>query len=92
MSESSSPEEGKEFWILFLLYMYLLPFHTILAHLIVLNRFKMFRLSRMGGDSNDKPMAIRSRPVARSQCCTTVLIGTGLLNAPDVYSTDYSQP
>ena len=41
----------------------------------------------MVGDSNDKPKAMRSRSVARSQCWTTESIRTRSLSAPDVNST-----
>ena len=46
----------------------------------------------MNGDSNDKPTAMQSWSVARSQCWTTVSIGTGSLSAPDVNSADKNQP
>ena len=55
--------------------------------------FKGNCLYCMDGDSNDKPTAIQSRSVARSQCWTTLSIRTGSLNAsaPDVNSTDNNQ-
>ena len=45
-----------------------------------------------GGDSNNKPMAMPSWSMARSQCWTTVLIRTGSLSAPDINSTSDNQP
>ena len=47
---------------------------------------------RANGDLNDKPTAMQSRLMARSQCRTTVLRRTRLLSAPDVNSTDNNQP
>ena len=51
-----------------------------------------FQVLRIDGDSNDKPMAMQSWSVARSQWWETVLIGTRLFSAPDVNSTDHNQP
>ena len=42
-----------------------------------------FNFYCMDGDSNDKPMAMQSWSVARSQCCTSVSIGNEWLSAPD---------
>ena len=47
---------------------------------------------RTGVDSNDKPTAMRSRSMARSQYWTKVLIRTGSLSTPDVKSTSNNQP
>ena len=47
---------------------------------------------QMGGDSNDKPTAMQSRPKARSQCWAADSKRTGSLNAPDVNSTGNNQP
>ena len=47
---------------------------------------------RMDGESNDKPMAMQSWSVARSQHWTTLLIRTGSLSALDVNSTGNNQP
>ena len=43
-----------------------------------------FRSVQTDGDSNDKPTAMRSRSMARSQCWTIVSKRTGSLSAPDV--------
>ena len=45
-----------------------------------------------GGDSSDKPKAMPSRSMTRSQFWTTVSIRTGSLSAPDVHSTHNNQP
>ena len=47
---------------------------------------------QMGEDSNDKPTAMRSQSMARSQCWTTVLKRTGSLSSPDVNSTRTISP
>ena len=45
-----------------------------------------------GGDSNDKPTAMRSQFIAESQCWTTDSKRTRSLSPPDVNSTDSNQP
>ena len=46
----------------------------------------------MGRDSNNKPTAMQSRSMARSDCWTTVSKRTGSLSAPDVNSTGTISP
>ena len=46
----------------------------------------------VGGDSNDKPMAMQLRLMTRSQCWTRVSKRIGSLSAPDVNSTNNNQP
>ena len=59
-------------------------------HINIDNQF--LQIIQTDGDSNDKPTAMRSRSMARSQCWTIVSERTGLLSAPDVNSTGNNQP
>ena len=47
---------------------------------------------KTGGDSNDKPLAMQSRSMARSQFWTAISKRTGSLSAPDVNSKGNNQP
>ena len=52
----------------------------------------LLQIVRKNGDSNDKPTAMQSWSMARSQCWTTVSIRTRSLSALDVKSTGIQQP
>ena len=66
---------------------------TTIVHVHYLHHVHVHSIfSKSGGDSNDKPTAMRSRSMARSQCWATVSKRTGSLNAPDVNSTNDNQP
>ena len=59
-------------------------------HISIDNQF--LQIIQTGEDPNDKPTAMRSLSMARSQRCTTVSKRTGSLGAPDVNSTGNNQP
>ena len=61
------------------------------ALVLILHMCK-FWVVQTGGDSNDKPTAMQSRSMARSQCWTTVSKRTILLSAPYVSTTGNNQP
>ena len=58
--------------------------------IVIDNQF--LQIIQTGGDSNNRPTAMCSRSMARSQCWTTVSKRTGSFSAPDVNSTGNNQP
>ena len=54
--------------------------------------FRLVETVQTGGDSNDKPTAMQSRSIARSQCWTTVSKRIRSLSTLNVNSTGNNQP